>query len=118
MSTASIKRVNKNDRLSRAVVHQGTAYLSGITADDKSADTSGQTKQILEKADTLLLSLGTDKSRILFAQVWLRDIGDFDSMNKVWMDWIDRNEPPARATVEAKFALPEIRVEIHFVAAA
>jgi enamine deaminase RidA (YjgF/YER057c/UK114 family) len=118
MSSAPITRVNKNDRLSRAVVHAGTAYLSGITADDKSEDTLGQTKQILAKADALLLSLGTDKSRVLFAQVWLRDIGDFDAMNKAWMDWIDRDEPPARATVEAKFALPEIRVEIHFVAAA
>jgi enamine deaminase RidA (YjgF/YER057c/UK114 family) len=114
---ATIERHEKNDRLSRIVVHNGTVYLSGLTADDKEADTAGQTRQILRRADTLLGSVGADRSKLLFAQIWLKDAGDFDAMNKVWVDWLDGAEPPARATVGASFALPNIRVEIQFTAA-
>jgi enamine deaminase RidA (YjgF/YER057c/UK114 family) len=117
MSTTPITRLDKNERLSRVVVYDGTAYLSGLTADDKSQDTRGQTRQILRKADAFLSTAGTDKSRVLFAQIWLRDIADFDAMNEAWMEWIEPGAPPARATVEARMALPSIRVEIQFVAA-
>lgn len=112
-----IERFDKNERLSRIVVHNGTVYLSGLTADDKKNDTSDQTKQILEKADTLLERFGVDRSKLLFAQIWLRDVEDFDAMNKAWVTWLDGAEPPARATVGASFALPDIRVEIQFTAA-
>ncbi|MBZ9743563.1 MULTISPECIES: RidA family protein [unclassified Mesorhizobium] len=114
---AKIERFEKNDRLSRIVVHNGTVYLSGLTADDKNTDTAGQTQQILEKADALLRSVGADRSSLLLAQIWLRDVKDFDEMNKTWVKWLDGAEPPARATVGASFALPEIRVEIQFTAA-
>jgi enamine deaminase RidA (YjgF/YER057c/UK114 family) len=114
---ARIERHQKNERLSRIVVHNGTVYLSGLTADDKEADTAGQTQQILKKADTLLGSVGADRSQLLFAQIWLKDTGDFDAMNKSWVEWLDGAEPPARATVGASFALPDIRVEIQLTAA-
>lgn len=112
--SAVITRHHKNDRLSRIVTHQGTVYLSGLTADDKTADTHGQTVEILRKADMLLSEAGTDRSRLLFAQIWLRDIGDFDAMNEAWKGWIDPESPPARATVGATFAHPDIRIEIQF----
>lgn len=111
-----IERHEKNERLSRIVVHNGTIYLSGLTADDRQADTAGQTRQILKKADDLLGRVGSDRSQLLFAQIWLKDAGDFDAMNKAWVDWLDGAEPPARATVGASFALPDIRVEIQFTA--
>ncbi|KAA3442047.1 hypothetical protein C7I87_32585 [Mesorhizobium sp. SARCC-RB16n] len=114
---AKIERFEKNERLSRIVVHNGTVYLSGLTADDKNTDTADQTQQILEKADALLRSVGADRSKLLLAQIWLRDVEDFDAMNKAWVKWLDGAEPPARATVGATFALPEIRVEIQFTAA-
>ncbi|MET2828666.1 RidA family protein [Mesorhizobium shangrilense] len=111
-----ILRLDKTERLSRIVVHNGTVYLSGLTADDKNTDTSNQTRQILETADTLLERVGADRSKLLFAQIWLRDVEDFDAMNKAWVTWLDGAEPPARATVGASFALPEIRIEIQFTA--
>ncbi|MBZ9821340.1 RidA family protein [Mesorhizobium sp. CA4] len=101
----------------RIVVHNGTIYLSGLTADDKEADTAGQTKQVLIRADALLKSVGADRSTLLFAQIWLNDVGDFDAVNKAWVDWLDGTEPPARATVGASFALPDIGVEIQLTAA-
>ncbi|TPJ41719.1 RidA family protein [Mesorhizobium sp. B2-7-1] len=112
-----IERYEKNERLSRIVVHNGTIYLCGLTADDKEADTAGQTKQILKTADTLLGKVGADRSKLLFAQIWLKDVQDFDAMNRAWVEWLDGAEPPARATVGASFALPEISVEIQFTAA-
>ena len=63
-----IERFDQNERLSRIVVYNSTVYLSGLTADDKKTDTSAQTKQILEKADTLLERAGTDRSKLLFAK--------------------------------------------------
>ena len=112
-----ITRLHNAGKLSRVVIHQGTAYLSGLTAADKITDTADQARQIFARADELLAEAGTDRSRLLFAQIWLRDIGDFDAMNAAWMRWIGDVAPPARATVEARFALPEIRIEIQFTAA-
>jgi enamine deaminase RidA (YjgF/YER057c/UK114 family) len=118
MSAANITRYGKNDRLSRVVVYNGTAYLSGLTAEDKSQDIAGQTSEVLQKADVLLRSAGADKSKLLFVQIWLKDIGDFDAMNQAWLAWVGPEHPPARATVGSSFAHPDIRVEIQFVAAA
>lgn len=112
-----IERVGKTERLSRVVVHEKIAYFSGLTADDKQQDVIGQTAQILTKADRFLEKVGADRSHLLSATIWLRDIGHFDQMNSAWMDWIDKDEPPARATVQAVLGLPDILVEIQFTAA-
>lgn len=112
-----IQRIEKTERLSRVVVHEKVAYFSGLTADDRQQDTLGQTAQILAKADTFLETLGSNRSLILSATIWLRDIDDFDQMNIAWVNWIDKDEPPARATVQAVMGLPDISVEIQFTAA-
>jgi enamine deaminase RidA (YjgF/YER057c/UK114 family) len=113
----TITRIAKTERLSRVVVHEKVAYFSGLTADDKSQDTIGQTEQILAKADAFLEKIGSNRSLLLSATIWLRDIGDFDAMNSAWIAWIDKDEPPARATVQAVLGLPDIRVEIQFTVA-
>ena len=113
----TITRIAKTERLSRVVIHEKVAYFSGLTADDKSQDTIGQTDQILAKADAFLEKIGSNRSLILSATIWLRDIEDFDAMNSAWTAWIDKDEPPARATVQAVLGLPDIRVEIQFTVA-
>lgn len=113
----TVRRLHANEKLSRIVVHNDTVYLSGITADDKRSDTYHQTVDILKKADSYLEGAGTDRTRLLLALVFLRDPDDFDAMNRAWTEWLDGSPPPARATVGATFALPEIRVEIQFTAA-
>lgn len=113
----TIQRNGKTERLSRVVVHGNVAYFSGLTADDRSQDTRGQTAQILAKADGFLEQLGSSRSLILTATIWLRDIADFDEMNIAWTNWIDKDEPPARATVQAILGLPDILVEIQFTVA-
>jgi enamine deaminase RidA (YjgF/YER057c/UK114 family) len=113
----TLQRIGKTERLSRVVVHEKVAYFSGLTADDRQQDTRGQTAQILAKADTYLEAVESGRASIPAATIWLRDIADFDEMNAAWADWIVKDEPPARATVQAILGLPDIRVEIQFTVA-
>jgi enamine deaminase RidA (YjgF/YER057c/UK114 family) len=103
--------------MSQAVIHGDTVYLAGQVADDTSADVAGQTQQILAKIDDLLATAGTDKSKLLSANIWLSDISTFGQMNAVWDEWVTPGPPPARATVESKLAGPQYKVEIMVVAA-
>jgi len=113
----SIKRINAGARMSSAVVHGDTVYLAGLTADDAKADVKGQTKQILDKVDKFLAEAGTDKSKVLSANIWLTDISTWSQMNEVWDAWVSPGNTPARATVEAKLAAPASRSEIMIQAA-
>ena len=103
--------------MSQAVVHGGLAYLAGIVADDLVPSVADQTRQILAKIDRLLAMAGSDKTRILKANIWLTDIRRFDEMNAVWDGWVAPGHPPARATVEARLASPGYLVEIMVEAA-
>lgn len=113
----SIQRFETGARMSQAVVHGNTVYLAGVVADDLKADTLGQTQQILAKIDKHLAAAGTDKSKLLSAQIWLTDMRTFADMNKAWDAWVSPGNTPARATVEAALAGPDYRVEIMVVAA-
>ncbi len=114
----SITRLHVGPRMSEAVVHNGTVYLAGQVAEDASQDTAGQTRQILDAIDRLLAECGSDKTKILSAQIFLADISEFAAMNSVWDAWVPAGHTPARATVESKLAAPKYRVEIKVVAAA
>ena len=113
----TIQRIEVGPRMSKAVVHGDTVYLAGIVADDTSADTVSQTKQILAEIDRLLALAGTDKTKILRTNIWLANIADFAAMNSVWDSWVSQGNTPARATVEASLATPAHKVEIMVVAA-
>ena len=113
----SVTRINAGARMSSAVVHGNTVYLAGLTADDAKADVKGQTKQILDKVDKFLKEAGTDKSKLLSANIWITDMANFNEMNAVWDSWVSPGNTPARATVEAKLAAPGYHVEIMVVAA-
>jgi enamine deaminase RidA (YjgF/YER057c/UK114 family) len=114
----AIKRISPGPRLSQAVVHGDTVYVAGQVAADTGADAAGQTRQILNQIEALLAQGGSDKSKILWANVWLADMGDYMAMNGEWESWIPKGQTPARATVEAKLAMPQFKVEIACVAAA
>jgi enamine deaminase RidA (YjgF/YER057c/UK114 family) len=103
--------------MSQAVVHGGLVFLAGQVASDPTQDVAGQTRQILQQIEALLAEAGSDKSRILSANIWLADISSFGQMNSVWDPWVDPANPPARATVEARLAAPQFKVEIAVVAA-
>jgi len=112
-----VQRFDVGARLSEMAVHNGTAYLAGQVADDATQDAAGQTRQVLAAVDALLARAGTDKSRVLMAQIFLADLTDFAAMNAVWDAWVVPGHTPPRATVQAKLAKPEWKVEIVVTAA-
>lgn len=114
----SIKRIESGARLSAAVVFNGVVYLAGQVPTDASLDIGGQTRQVLEAIDALLGKAGTNKTRVLTAQIFLSDMADFPGMNAQWDQWVSAGNTPARATVQAKLADPGFKVEIVVTAAA
>jgi enamine deaminase RidA (YjgF/YER057c/UK114 family) len=113
----SIKRFKVGQRMSQCVSYGETVYLAGQVADDPNQDVTGQTRQILARIDGLLAEAGTDKSKLLSATIWITDMRTFEEMNKVWDAWVSPGNTPARATVEAKLARPNLLVEIAVIAA-
>jgi enamine deaminase RidA (YjgF/YER057c/UK114 family) len=113
----AITRLDQNARRSRAVIHGETVYLAGQTADDRGADITGQTQQVLAKIDALLEEAGSDRSKMLMVTIWLADMADFAAMNAVYDAWVVPGQTPGRCCGEVKLALPDIKVEIMVVAA-
>ena len=112
----AIQRFNTGKRLSEAVVHGNTVYLAGEVPDDKSKDIGGQTEEVLGKIERILKQVGSDKSKLLSAQIFLTSMADFAGMNAVWEKWVVAGQTPARATIEAKLANPAYKVEIMCIA--
>lgn len=108
----TIKRLHTGPRMSEAVIANGMVFLAGQVADDDTADIAGQTRQVLAAIDALLAEAGTDKSRLLTANIFIVDMADFAAMNAVWDAWVSPGNTPARATVQARLARPGWKVEI------
>jgi enamine deaminase RidA (YjgF/YER057c/UK114 family) len=105
-------------RMSKAVIHGDTVYFAGIVADGpKGKSMAEQTSNILSQIDGFLAMAGTDKTKLLSANIWITDMAHFAEMNTVWDAWVSPGNTPARATVEAKLASPDYKVEIMVVAA-
>jgi enamine deaminase RidA (YjgF/YER057c/UK114 family) len=98
--------------LSKAVEYHGFVYLQGVTAKDPTKDIKGQTAEVLAQIDELLEEHGTDKTRLLQAQIWVTDIRNREAMNEVWVAWLPKDAAPARACVESGLADPRLLVEI------
>lgn len=118
-----IERRHVGKRLSETVVFTPAAserlvYLAGQVADDNTADMTGQTQQVLAQIDRLLGEVGSDKTRILSATIYLPSMSDFAALNAVWETWVPAGACPARATVQAALAAPQYKVEIQVVASA
>ena len=114
----TITRIGTGKRMSQAVIHNGVVYLAGIVADAaKGKSVLEQTRDVLAQIDGILKQAGSDKSRILKANIWLTDMAAFAQMNEAWDAWVAQGQTPARATVESKLAAPGYDVEIMVEAA-
>lgn len=109
---SKITRTDAGPVLAKAVEYHGFVFLQGCTAQDLSKDVVGQTQETLAQIDELLETHGTDKTRLLQAQIWLKDIRDREAMNRVWSAWLPEAGAPARACVQANMADPRHLVEI------
>jgi enamine deaminase RidA (YjgF/YER057c/UK114 family) len=115
----TIQRSHTNQRMSQIVKHGGLVYLAGqVASGAPGKSVAEQTLDILARIDGLLAEVGSDKSKILSATIWLTDIATFNEMNGVWDAWVAEGHAPARACVEAKLAAPEYTVEIMVTATA
>jgi enamine deaminase RidA (YjgF/YER057c/UK114 family) len=114
----SITRIGAGKRMSEAVIHGGKVYLSGFVADKMvGKSVKEQTADILSQIDATLAKAGTDKTKLLKANIWLTDIGTFAQMNEAWDAWVVAGHAPTRATVESRLAAPGLDVEIMVEAA-
>jgi enamine deaminase RidA (YjgF/YER057c/UK114 family) len=113
----AIERFNVEKRLSDMAVYNGVAYIAGQIPEDASLDMVGQTEQVLAIIDGLLQKAGTNKSRILMAQIYIANMAEFAEMNKAWDSWVADGNAPPRATIEARLANPDFKVEIVVTAA-
>lgn len=111
-----IQRFGTTQRYSNAVVHGRTAYLVEV-ADNLEADITGQTENVLAKIDCLLGDVGSNKSLLLTATIYLASMADYADMNMVWDLWVPEGEAPVRACMEVKLSAPGYRIEIAATAA-
>lgn len=115
---SKIERHGVGARMSDIVVHNGTIYFSGYVAEGAAGQSvAAQTADILKQIEDDLASVGSDKTKVLQATIWLADISTFAEMNSVWDKWVSPGNTPTRATVEAKLANPKYSVEIRVTAA-
>ena len=114
----SIKRIKVGPRMSQAVVHGNVVYTAGqVALNAAGEDAAALTRDILNAIEGLLGEAGTDKSKLLTANIWLADMADFKDMNSIWDAWVAENNTPTRACVESKLAAPQFTVEIAVTAA-
>lgn len=103
--------------LTQAVAHDGVVYLAGQVAEDGSTGIEDQTRAVLAQIDARLAEAGSDRTRLISVTVLLADIADFEAMNRVWVEWLAGDAPPARATFQTALAREHWRVEMTAVAA-
>ena len=85
-------------------------------ASNCSQDIAGQTTQILADLDKFLAEAGTDKSRILTMDIWLKRVADFTAVNDVLKSWLVPGHLPSCSCVRADMARPEMLIEIRITA--
>lgn len=113
-----ITRKQINSRMSGIVEHNNTVYFAGIVADDLTLDMKGQASRALKIAEETFEEAGITKDDLLRAEIFVKDIyRDFVNFNLVWDAWVSKENPPARACVEANMASDDFLVEIVFTAA-
>ena len=101
--------------ISRVVEAGDIVYVCG-TLPDPVGDITAQTKQVLDRIDDALALAGTNKSKLLTAQVWLADMRLFEAHNAAWNAWVDPENAPVRACVRADLVRTSL-IEIMVTAA-
>lgn len=117
MSHSDIQKFNTNEVMSAVTVFNQVVYLSGQVPKNTDNDVAGQTREILATIDELLALANTDKSRLLSAQLYIKNLSDFSTVNAIWIDWMNGCAAPSRATIQADLVNPNWLIEIAVTAA-
>lgn len=110
-----IRRIGAGARWSDVVVHAGVARWVEVAEDGK-ADTTEQVRQVLAQIDTTLAELGTSRERVLQVMIYLADLADAPTLNRLWDAWVVPGQAPSRACVQAGLS-GTLRVEMLVMAA-
>jgi enamine deaminase RidA (YjgF/YER057c/UK114 family) len=111
-------RIGTNEKMSAVVSFNNVLYFAGeVCENDNAKDITTQTKAVLAQIDKRLLANGSDKTKILRAQIFLKNLEEFPAFNDVWKAWIGPKYGPARATVQGNMVDPKYLVEIVITAA-
>jgi enamine deaminase RidA (YjgF/YER057c/UK114 family) len=105
---------------SRAVTHRlpggGGTIWALATAKDKTAGVAAQTEDVLAIIDGYLRDAGTDRTRLLRAEVFMADLSQKGEMDAAWTRWIPEGCGPVRSSVQTPMPVGDL-VEIIVTAA-
>ena len=113
----TIERIDPEHRMSEVVIHNDIVYYTSVPENLDEDDAEAQTANALAVIDRILARVGSDKSRILDATIFLVNKEDFAAMNRAWDAWVSPGNAPVRCTVHAGLMHPNYLVEIKIVAA-
>lgn len=110
----TLERYDNQTRMSRAVIHNGVAYLCGQVAgpEARHGDITEQSHSMLERLDALLQEVGSDREHLLSATIYLKEGSDIATLNEIWDAWVPEGHAPARTCVVASMPATELKVEI------
>lgn len=118
---ADIKRLHAGSCYSEASVFKDLVFLAGQvprhTCGEQHDNIMAQARDVFAQIDDLLAEAGSDKHRILSSQIFLADLADYEGFNQAWREWVSPRNPPPRATVQARLANPDWKLEIVITAA-
>lgn len=106
---------------SQAIIANGFIFVSGqIAIEPESGNllngsTADETRQVLKNLKAVLESTGTPLTNVVKTTVYLKNMADFEEMNKVYAEFFSENKP-ARATVEVARLPKDVSVEIDAIA--
>jgi enamine deaminase RidA (YjgF/YER057c/UK114 family) len=112
----SIYRLNPSPRWSDATVYEGVAHFVEVPA-DTTQGFDEQLAQVLALAERTLTKIGSNKSKLLSATIYLTDRVNVANLNRTWEAWLPKDCAPSRACVKVELLDPAMLVEIVFVAA-
>ncbi len=112
-----IVRTGANGRRSKCTAYGGLVYVSGITTVVLEADMREQARDVFAQIDKLLAINGTDKTRVLFANVTLCSMEEYGDFNAIWDEWVADGFEPARSVTQGKLPLQEYRLKVSLTAA-
>jgi 2-iminobutanoate/2-iminopropanoate deaminase len=71
----------------------GTAGVNPATGELAGPDAYSQTKQILESLKVMLESVGSDLNHVIHVNVFLKDMQDFERMNRAYIEMMGEHRP-------------------------
>jgi 2-iminobutanoate/2-iminopropanoate deaminase len=93
----------------------GQIALDPATGELAAGPISDQTRRVLENLKSILEAAGSDLAHVVKTTVYLKEMGDFAEMNRVYAEYFPQS-PPARSTVEVSRLPRDVRVEIEAIA--